>query len=262
MTSWIHLIALALLAPSAPPQGNAPKVERIDAPTQADPFDALGKEYSAANAEYSKKVQELTKSGGDPKSLRHPALDFFPRYEALASKGEGRALLWMAERMSAAHPERTKEQNKEAAWPLYARVATEHADAPWITSFTGKLTTLYVDFGAERVDPLVDAFVAKSRRAEALAEALYRAREEAKRGNKADRAKALEERLVKDFPDTKFGKRARGVEEPGAGGAVAAGSLAIGKVAPDFTTKDADGVEFKLSDYRGKVVVLDFWGFW
>ena len=35
-----------------------------------------------------------------------------------------------------------------------------------------------------------------------------------------------------------------------------------GNVAPDFTTQDADGVAFKLSDYRGKVVVLDFWGFW
>ena len=39
-------------------------------------------------------------------------------------------------------------------------------------------------------------------------------------------------------------------------------NLAIGKTAPDIVGKDADGVEFKLSDYRGKVVVLDFWGYW
>ena len=38
--------------------------------------------------------------------------------------------------------------------------------------------------------------------------------------------------------------------------------LAIGKTAPDIAGVDADGVAFKLSDYRGKVVVLDFWGFW
>jgi hypothetical protein len=38
--------------------------------------------------------------------------------------------------------------------------------------------------------------------------------------------------------------------------------LAIGKVAPDIEAEDLDGVEFKLSDYRGKVVVLDFWGNW
>jgi peroxiredoxin len=33
-------------------------------------------------------------------------------------------------------------------------------------------------------------------------------------------------------------------------------------VAPDIESEDLDGVKFKLSDYRGKVVVLDFWGDW
>ncbi|MDP6424698.1 MAG: redoxin domain-containing protein [Planctomycetota bacterium] len=32
--------------------------------------------------------------------------------------------------------------------------------------------------------------------------------------------------------------------------------------APDIVGKDIDGHTFKLSDYRGKVVVLDFWGDW
>lgn len=32
-----------------------------------------------------------------------------------------------------------------------------------------------------------------------------------------------------------------------------------GKRAPDITGEDADGVRFKLSDYQGKVVLLDFW---
>jgi len=38
--------------------------------------------------------------------------------------------------------------------------------------------------------------------------------------------------------------------------------LSIGKIAPDIEGEDLDGVAFKLSDYRGKVVVLDFWGDW
>lgn len=38
--------------------------------------------------------------------------------------------------------------------------------------------------------------------------------------------------------------------------------LQIGKVAPDIEGQDLDGKTFKLSDYRGKVVVLDFWGDW
>jgi hypothetical protein len=39
-------------------------------------------------------------------------------------------------------------------------------------------------------------------------------------------------------------------------------NLAIGKEAPEIAGEDIDGKKFKLSDYRGKVVVLDFWGNW
>jgi hypothetical protein len=38
--------------------------------------------------------------------------------------------------------------------------------------------------------------------------------------------------------------------------------LQIGMTVPDIEGEDLDGVPFKLSDYRGKVVVLDFWGDW
>lgn len=36
----------------------------------------------------------------------------------------------------------------------------------------------------------------------------------------------------------------------------------IGEVAPEITGEDTDGKPMKLSDYKGKVVVLDFWGHW
>lgn len=39
-------------------------------------------------------------------------------------------------------------------------------------------------------------------------------------------------------------------------------NLSIGCVAPDIVGQDLDGKDFKLSDYRGKVVMLDFWGDW
>ena len=39
-------------------------------------------------------------------------------------------------------------------------------------------------------------------------------------------------------------------------------SLAVGRVAPEIERQDIDGKPMKLSEYRGKVVVLCFWGTW
>jgi thiol-disulfide isomerase/thioredoxin len=39
-------------------------------------------------------------------------------------------------------------------------------------------------------------------------------------------------------------------------------ALAIGKVAPEIAGEDIDGRPMKLSDHRGKIVVLMFWATW
>ena len=38
--------------------------------------------------------------------------------------------------------------------------------------------------------------------------------------------------------------------------------LGVGGTAHDIAGVDLDGEDFKLSDYRGKIVFLDFWGDW
>jgi hypothetical protein len=38
--------------------------------------------------------------------------------------------------------------------------------------------------------------------------------------------------------------------------------LAVGKEAPEIEGEDTEGQPLRLSDYRGKVVLLKFWGFW
>ena len=68
-------------------------------------------------------------------------------------------------------------------------------------------------------------------------------------------ARELFARIAKEFPETDTGKRSAGL-------LFRIENLVVGKTAPDFATQDVEGVAFKLSDYRGKVVVLDFWGFW
>lgn len=68
-------------------------------------------------------------------------------------------------------------------------------------------------------------------------------------------ARAEFDRIVRDYPDTipamqiaapQFRKQ----------------HLQVGMAAPDIEGVDLDGKAFRLSDYRGKVVLLDFWGDW
>src|SRR5688500_19621255 len=70
-----------------------------------------------------------------------------------------------------------------------------------------------------------------------------------------DRAKGILNRVIEQYPGTEAAKKAKNV-------IFAMDNLGVGKMAPDFTAMDQDGIEFKLSDYRGKVVILAFWGFW
>jgi cytochrome oxidase Cu insertion factor (SCO1/SenC/PrrC family) len=54
--------------------------------------------------------------------------------------------------------------------------------------------------------------------------------------------------------------------QAGGPASVAKGNAAVGtevgNLATEIEGEDIDGQRFKLSDYRGKVVVLDFWGNW
>ncbi len=73
-------------------------------------------------------------------------------------------------------------------------------------------------------------------------------------------AEMLFERIVKEFGDEKV--RDRSLSEMAERDLYELRNLQIGMTAPDIEGEDVDGVQFKLSDYRGKVVVLDFWGDW
>ncbi len=55
---------------------------------------------------------------------------------------------------------------------------------------------------------------------------------------------------------------AGGPAQPPIGGAPGNNGTQVGQMARDIDGEDIDGKKFKLSDYRGKVVLLDFWGNW
>ena len=82
-----------------------------------------------------------------------------------------------------------------------------------------------------------------------------------------DTAKATElvKKLKKDFPDTKQGKQADDLLaniEKSEGAKNIQRTLVVGSKFPDFNEKDVNGKPLSISNYKGKVVLVDFWATW
>ncbi len=109
------------------------------------------------------------------------------------------------------------------------------------------------------------AVLAKSKDHKVLAQATFclalylKSQSELAKLKPAETAKLLKEaedlfdKIVKKYADVE------GLVESAKSELFEIRNLAIGKEAPDFSGEDSDGKKFKLSDYRGKVVLLDFW---
>ncbi len=76
----------------------------------------------------------------------------------------------------------------------------------------------------------------------------------------ARECESMYERAAAEYGEVKF--RDRTVGERAKAALFEMRNLVIGKKAPDIQGEDIDGKKFKLSDYQGKVVLLDFWGNW
>ena len=80
-------------------------------------------------------------------------------------------------------------------------------------------------------------------------------------GEKLERQREqVYERLLKTFADEPVGDSTMGAEAEK--GLFQIRHLSIGRSAAEIAGEDIFGKPFKLSDYRGKVVVLSFWGHW
>lgn len=248
---------------TAAPQ-DAPAVRRSAADLKQAYF-ALQDEFDEATEAYRAKVQELSKlRQADPNAAIErptpPSATFFPRFQAIADEGSLDADVWVVQNHSfgALKDEAARADKRTRALRILASGATNEQ----LTALSRAVSADAMGRGAMTRDEafaVLDLITGVATDAEVQAGAAYtKAGAQDVRGGSRDERmpaitalKAVEAR----WPETKAGKRAGGA-------AFAFENLNVGQTAPEIVGADVDGNAMKLSDFAGKVVVLDFWGFW
>ena len=81
----------------------------------------------------------------------------------------------------------------------------------------------------------------------------------------SEKGAAIIAQLKKDFPETRMGKNAdsilENIKKQEEGRKIRA-AFVPGSKFPDFEEKDLDGKPLSLAQYKGKVVLVDFWATW
>lgn len=277
MSTPIRLLAaLAALGTLAGPSGSAqspsPAAEapKLDEAALAAEFEALGEAFEAAQQEYYKRlgelyapfrerepsVEEMAELERKVKELEplDPTKSFAPRYASLAVKAKGTvvaAKAWLRIVSFGGSGEFTAEA-------AIATLLAEHLERPELAELASALA--YTQLPPELARTTLATLRTKSPHDTVKAAATHALAMNCQ-SDDVERAKELFRELVAKYAalDAGWG---------GTFGEVATRALfelerlQIGMVAPDFEASDENGVKFKVSDYRGKVVVLDFWGFW
>jgi hypothetical protein len=262
----ISIAALGLLAGSLRAQAN-------------EEFDKLQQEYEQAQQKWMEKIQKQAEE--NPTKMMNmfssPAGDFLPRFRKLAEANAGTsqaipALAWIIQNgmMAGAMPFTMGGGKQTDAQWAFDTLDKHHAADPAIKDALGD-GLRYAIMDQEKLRAFCEKVrkdnpdkQANGRATLMLAQSLYdgplfmlpgfSVNEEKQ---KADRQKAgsLFRLVAKDLAGTEEADEAgRYIYE--------LENLQIGMKAPEIIGQDPEGKDIKLSQFKGQVVVLDFWGFW
>lgn len=219
----------------------------------ADDFEALAAEYEAAKKEFSAKLKEADKTARREMRANPPAKTYWPKFVAMSEAGNGQATLWLASNIRDNKDIKSKMRG-ETLTPLYQTLVTKHAGAEWFEDAIKSIGANQKYIGNDVAARLLVSAVDGAKSDNVKAAALFYA---AGALEKSDPEKAAEymARIGKEFSNTMYGTAVAAKSSK-------ASDSEVGKVAPNFAAQTIDGFNFDLESYRGKVVALDFYGFW
>ncbi len=252
-------------------------VHALSTVAQADEaYDKLLEEFQKAEGTWYESIQ----AASEPKEgesipafdmTKRPATKFIPRFRAYAEANAGKpaaipALVWVIGQAAyLAPPDLKKGELPPAEWALQ-RLTQDHAGQSEIAESLAGLSYAAYSMDKAVLVRLYERIISANKDKDAQSQAMFNlgftyyqssqgAENDADRKADAKRGTDTFRRVIKAYPKSKAAERAGPyiyeIEH-----------LQIGMVAPEIIGKDVDGKEIKLSQFRGQVVVLSFWGFW
>lgn len=240
------VLALTGVGWTPPP---VPAPVREEEATAAD-LTALTAEFTAAEKAWIEKLRAAAPEEQQALFAQHPAPAFWERFRALADAGQTAAWEWLVENAYNA---------KQEVQEVCLQALTEAGGSTPVVSAACDVLENYVE--------VLD----RQRSIEVLAQALAAVPDDASRArcattmgilmcgspDEARRAEGLEllRSIAAEYDGEAVGQRAS--DE-----VFRAEHLCPGAVAPAIVGSSIDGEPRSLADHRGKIVVLDFFGFW
>jgi thiol-disulfide isomerase/thioredoxin len=287
----IGVLGVLALAPASWAADEPPGAPGATVDSPRARFEAIDKEYQQARDDYYAAVSKVTTYEERRKvsQSKFPKAEAYaPRMMAVADSAPGDpvavdALVWVVN-----FPGQSKEANR-----AIERLARDHAQDPRV----GAICRSLVYSRSPAAERLLRAIAAKNPDRAAQAQALlalaqrlkrevetarmakqdkemiarHKGRAEPERTEalpaketdaQAKEAESLFEAVIEKFEDVNVGGYQGALATVARSELFEIRNLGIGKTVPEISGEDLDGRPMKLSDYRGKVVVLEFWGEW
>lgn len=243
----------------------------IAPPASADEeLDKLKSDYDAAQSAWYEELAKHTAEDGSYDSSKmppRPSEKFVPLFRAYAEEHAGKpeaveALIWLVNEGGSGNPMQPGES--QATWAA-EQLAKNHAADAALKEHIARLRYAYYDVGKKPMIALYERVIEVNKDKEiagwAMFNLAYTLYEESPHPNPdaatndKKRAEELFRQTTEDYTGTPAADRA-------AGYIYEIENLQIGMKAPEIVGVDVNEKEIKLSQFRGQVVVLDFWGFW
>lgn len=234
------------------------------APDPAMELKTLNDACKAAEDEFFRPFRERLKTRKEGEELpepdwsKHPAAEYVPKYRALAERAKGGDVALRA--MIQVLRLQCRSQQREASGSTVQETLKAFAGSETLDELLREMRTNAWFIGRDKCTTVFTSVAKDSPHAKVRATALFYLgdwllNDRNATADQVAEGRALMERILKDYADSPFAAKAKPY-------LFELDRLQVGMVAPDFETVDETGKAWKLSDYRGKITVVDFWGYW